>query len=285
MKTAKTIAIASGKGGTGKTTVSTNLAWTAADRFKSAYLDCDVEEPNGGIFLKPAIEASKTVHVDVPQVDISKCSGCGKCGRLCQYSAIAHLGGQNVITFENMCHSCGGCMRICPTGAITAKKMEIGTVSHGSAGKLRFAGGLLKLGSVRTPSLIHEVLAGDTDAELRFVDAPPGTSCPVIAAVRGADYVILVTEPTPFGLNDLRLAVDMCRALRLDCGLVINNAYGEYVPLDEYVDEQELEVLGRIEYDRKIAEAYSRGEMIVDSLPTYGKVFGRILDRVLEHMV
>jgi len=239
------IAIASGKGGTGKTTIATNLAcYIARSGEDVQYLDCDVEEPNGHIFLKPEISKTQAATIDTPEVDAEKCNGCGKCSQLCQYSAIVCLK-ETVMTFEQLCHSCGGCMLVCPTGAITAKQRPIGFVDVGTADGVKFAQGRL----------------------------PPGTSCPVIEAVKGADFVVLVTEPTPFGLNDLELAVGMVRELRLPFAVAINRSDLGDDRVHRYCDEENIEIILEIPDDRRIAEAYSVGSMMSDVLPEYRKKF------------
>jgi len=200
------IAFASGKGGTGKTTVATNLALLISRAGKKVqYVDCDVEEPNGHIFLKPAVEQTQAVTVGVPEVDLDKCTGCGKCGEICQYSAIVAFK-KNVLTFEQLCHSCGGCMLVCPAEAIKEKQKEIGFIDRGASNGVGFVQGRLNIGDVRSPALIRYVKQTVVDEGTVIIDAPPGTSCPVIEAVKGVDFVLLVTEPTPFGLNDLNLA-------------------------------------------------------------------------------
>ena len=218
------VAIASGKGGTGKTTVATNLAVTAAASGREVQvLDCDVEAPNAHLFLKPEIERSEAVSVPVPEVDEEKCTACGECGRICQYSAIVSLKTKPLV-FPELCHGCGGCALVCPEGAITEGLREVGVVEEGSAGGVRFAGGKLRIGEAMAPPLIRAVKERALDDALVIVDAPPGTSCPVIEAVRGADFVLLVTEPTPFGLNDLAIAVDTVRKLGLPFAVVVNRA-------------------------------------------------------------
>ena len=218
------IAIASGKGGTGKTTVATNLAYVASRNGQSvAYLDCDVEEPNGHIFLKPEITDRKPVGSLIPQVDAEKCTLCGECGEICQYSAIVRVG-EKVLVYPELCHGCGGCSLVCPADAITEVSREIGVLETGRAGAIQFAQGLLNVGEAMSPPVIRAVKSTAFQADLTIVDAPPGTSCPVIEAVRGADFVILVTEPTPFGFHDLKLAVEMVRVLKLPFGVVINRA-------------------------------------------------------------
>jgi MinD superfamily P-loop ATPase len=218
------IAIASGKGGTGKTTVATNLAQVASRNGRSvAYLDCDVEEPNGHIFLKPEITERKSVGNPIPQVDADACSLCGQCGEICQYSAIVCVG-EKVLVYPELCHGCGGCLLVCPESAITEVSREIGVLETGRAGELQFAQGLLNVGEAMSPPLIKAVKSTAFQTDLTIVDAPPGTSCPVIEAVRGADFVILVTEPTPFGFHDLKLAVEMIRVLKLPMGVVVNQS-------------------------------------------------------------
>jgi len=278
------IAIASGKGGTGKTTIATNLAYSIAGTGNVVqYLDCDVEEPNGHIFLKPDIEETHRVTIGVPEVDLDKCNGCGKCGRLCQYSAIICLKDKAMV-FDQLCHSCGGCMLVCPTGAIKEKGKEIGFVDIGTANGVKFGQGRLKIGDIHTPTLIKRVKREAANEGVVIVDVPPGTSCPVVEAVKGADYVLLVTEPTPFGLNDLELAVGMTRELGLPFSVIINRSDLGDRRVHEYCDKQNIEVVLEIPDDRRIAEAYSVGKMIVDVLPEYKDDFARLYENVSKRL-
>lgn len=273
------VAIASGKGGTGKTTIATNLAHVAAGMGRKVqYLDCDVEEPNGHIFLKPNIEKTQAVTVDVPEVDLKKCTGCGKCGEICRYSAIIHLKDNHVLTFEQLCHSCGGCLRVCPAEAIKPRPLDIGDIEFGKSGDIDFVHGRLRIGYVRTPSLIREVKSHIKDDSLAIIDVPPGTSCPVVEAVKGTDFVLLVTEPTPFGLNDLKLAVGLVRDMNLPFAVAINRYGVGDKEVERYCEAQNIEICFKLPDDRRIAESYSTGDMIVDSLPEYEKGFTDLIE-------
>jgi MinD superfamily P-loop ATPase len=278
------IAIASGKGGTGKTTVATNLALSLS-RVGGAvqYLDCDVEEPNGHIFLKPHIARAEEVTVGVPQVDESRCTGCGRCGRLCQYSAIICIQ-KHVLTFEQLCHSCGGCMAVCPESALTEKPRRIGVAEYGAGDGVAFGHGRLDIGAIQTPALIRHVKRGIQPGAVVILDAPPGTSCPVLEALKGTDFVLLVTEPTPFGLNDLELAVGMVRTLNLPFAVVINRCDMGDDRVEQYCRREEIDVVMEIPNDRRIAEAYSRGEMIVDIQSDYAARFRQLYERVSARM-
>lgn len=272
------IAVASGKGGTGKTTVAVNLAhYVARLGRKVQYLDCDVEEPNGHIFLKPKIDFSGAVTIDVPQVDLERCTGCGKCGEICQYSAIICIK-ENVLTFEQLCHSCGGCWRICPTGAIRAIPLEVGDIETGKAGDINFVQGKLRIGHVRTPSLIKEVKRHIKKDSLAIIDVPPGTSCPVVEAVKGADFVLLVTEPTPFGLNDLKLAVGLVRQMNLPFAVLINRYGIGNDEVEKYCEAEEIEIILKLPDDRRIAQIYSSGQMIIDVSDEYKEQFSRLYE-------
>ncbi|MBL7221524.1 MAG: ATP-binding protein [Phycisphaerae bacterium] len=274
------IAIASGKGGTGKTTVATNLAYVGSRNGRSVvYVDCDVEEPNGHIFLKPDLDGATPVGTLVPKVDESKCIHCGDCGDICQYSAIVSVG-DAVLVFGELCHGCGGCSLVCPSGAISEVLHEIGEVHVGSTGPLAFAHGLLRVGQAMSPPVIKAVKAAAPAADLAIIDAPPGTSCPVIESVRDCDFLLLVTEPTPFGLNDLKLAVAMAREMKLPFGVVINRADLGDRETHLYCGNNDIEILTEIPDDRKIAESYSRGELAGEVLPGYRRMFETLLGRI-----
>jgi MinD superfamily P-loop ATPase len=270
------MAIASGKGGTGKTTVAVNLACVLADSGqKVQYLDCDVEEPNGHIFLKPQITATESVGILIPVVDEKTCTGCRKCAEVCQYHAIAVL--KKALVFPELCHGCGGCALVCPVHAIREVNRTIGVVetgkalrpSSGRAAGVLFVQGRLNVGEPMAPPLIHAVKKKAITDGVAILDAPPGTSCPVVATVRDADYVLLVTEPTPFGLNDLKLAVEMIRKLGIRHGVVINRADSGDGRVRDYCVEAHIPLLLELPDDRRLAEAYSRGHMAVRVLPDW----------------
>ncbi len=263
------IAIASGKGGTGKTTVAANLAWLFALLGRQVvYLDCDVEAPNGHIFLKPVITEHLPASTLVPEIDAAHCIHCGACGDFCRYNALLCLPEQ-VVSFPELCHACGGCRLVCPVGAIREVPRTIGFVDKGQAGPIAFVSGLLNIGEAMSPPLIITVKARAETGEVIIVDAPPGTSCPVIESIRDCDYVALVTEPTPFGLNDLQLAVEMVRALGLPFGVIVNRAGLNDRPLLDYCSEQQIPLLAQLPDDRRVAETYSRGELVCEVLPDF----------------
>jgi MinD superfamily P-loop ATPase len=272
-----TISIASGKGGTGKTTVATNLAVSLGKGCR--LLDCDVEEPNAALFIRPVLDRTEEIHAAVPLVDEQKCTRCGKCAEICQYKAIVVIG-KTVLTFHELCHSCGGCMEVCPEKAITEGERVLGTIETGRRDGLEFVHGRLRVGEAMSPPLIRKVRSHARKEGLTLIDAPPGTSCPVIASTKGADFVLMVTEPTPFGLHDLRLAVEAMRVLGVTCGLVINRSDMGDDRVKAYAEAEELPVLMQIPFDRRIAEAYSRGEMLVEVMPEWKEKFLGLFERI-----
>lgn len=275
-------AIASGKGGTGKTTISTNLAMTLVNSGKTVQLlDCDVEEPNCHIFLKPDMAESWSATVQIPRVDQEKCTGCRVCADVCEFKAIAVIKGR-VLIFPELCHSCGACKLFCPEGAISEIPRKIGLIERGISGRLSFIHGMLDIGELASPPVIREVRKAAGDVEILIVDSPPGTSCPVIEAVKDTDFVLLVTEPTPFGLNDLELAVGMVRELGLPFAVAINRSDIGNDGVKNYCVKEGIEVVLEIPNDRRIAEAYSRGEMVIDALPEYREVFERCWERIVK---
>jgi MinD superfamily P-loop ATPase len=275
------LAVASGKGGTGKTTLSVNLA-RVMDR-PVMLLDCDVEEPNVHLFLKGDLREEHVVFLPVPEVDESRCNACGECGRFCEFHAIVSLK-TTPLVFPELCHGCGGCTLVCPEKAIHEKDYRIGAIQSAQAGKIIRVQGLLDVGSPMAAPLIRAVKAGIQGGMPAILDAPPGTSCPVIAAIRDSDFVILVTEPTPFGLHDLTLAVDMVKTLGIPFGVVINRMGAGDQRVHRFCEDLSIRILAEIPDDRQIAETYSRGEVIVDSLPEYREIFTRLLKTVSERI-
>ncbi len=273
------IAVASGKGGTGKTTVSVNLARTIGSGVQ--LLDCDVEEPNAHLFLGGRETGRDIVAIPIPEVDESLCNGCGECGRFCRYHAIVSFGSTPLV-FPELCHGCGGCTLVCPHGAIREAGRPIGVVETVISGGITLVQGRLDIGVAMAPPLIRAVKARVDNAGTAILDAPPGTSCPVIATLRGSDFVVLVTEPTPFGLHDLRLAVDMVRALAIPFGVVVNRMGVGDDRVHRFCREEGIPVLLELPDDRRIAEAYSRGELVVDALPEYGSHFATLFWNIRE---
>ena len=279
------IAMASGKGGTGKTTLATNLARVLEER-GVIFIDCDVEEPNGHLFLKPKIHEERPYHTFIPVVDSVKCTACGKCSELCQFNAIATIK-DRVLVFPELCHACEGCKLICPEDAISDGRKEVGVIAEGSAGKIHFTHGRLRIGEAMSPPLIREVKRvgfSANDSRVVLIDAPPGTSCPVISAVEGCDFVVLVTEPTPFGLHDLKLAVEMVRVLGIPFGVVINRSTVGDRNVWQYCDDESIPILMEMPDDRDIAVAYSQGTLLVDALPEYQTHFEGLYQRILSHI-
>jgi MinD superfamily P-loop ATPase len=271
------ISIASGKGGTGKTTVATNLAVSLGKGVN--LLDCDVEEPNAHLFIHPVFEKTEIVSTAVPEVDETKCNLCGKCGEICQFKAIVVIG-KTVLPFQELCHSCGGCMEVCPEHAIREGERVLGEIELGHRNGLEFIHGRLRVGEAMAPPLIRKVRSFAHPDKVTIIDAPPGTSCPVIASMKGADFVLLVTEPTPFGLHDLKLAVGAVRILGIPRGLLINRSDMGDEKVREYAAAEELPILMEIPFDRKIAEAYSKGELLVDVMPEWKDRFLELYERI-----
>lgn len=276
------IAIASGKGGTGKTIVSSNLAYYLNKIGKSvALIDCDVEEPNNHIFYEPTWFANENVNRLVPQVDTIRCTGCEKCAEFCQFGAIVCLKGK-VLTFPELCHSCAGCINICPTSALEKTSRKIGEVQLGLKDNLLIVQGMLRVGEAMSPPLIKEVKRHGIGKEIVIIDCPPGTSCPMIQAVKGSDFVLLVTEPTPFGLNDLKLAVETIRELGIPFALCLNRSTIGDEKVWDYCKIKNIPIILEIPDDRQITEAYSQGKLFLEVLPHYEKVFVELLTSLEE---
>ena len=271
------ICIASGKGGTGKTTVATNLALSIGTNVQ--LLDCDVEQPNAHLFLKSVVDRPQNITTPVPEIDTAQCTLCGKCSEICEFNAIVVVG-ETVLPFEELCHSCGGCVAICPEGAITEKGRKLGVLQRGHRNGIQLTYGQLRVGEAMAPPLIKKVLSCIDPAGISILDAPPGTSCPVIETMKPADFILLVTEPTPFGLNDLKLAVGAARLLDIPCGLIINRSGLGDDKVKAYAASENLPILMEIPFDRSIAETYSRGDMIVDEMPGWKAHFLELFEQI-----
>ncbi len=275
------LAVASGKGGTGKTTVAVNLARTVGSAVQ--LLDCDVEEPNDHLFLDGILVGTETVGIPIPEVDESLCDGCGECGRFCEFHAIVSFGTAPLV-FPELCHGCGGCTKVCPKGAIGEVAKRMGVVETLHDGNITLVQGRLDIGVAMAPPLIRAVKSHLQRGGRAILDASPGTSCPVVTTVRNTDLVLLVTEPTPFGLNDLTLAVDMVREMQLPLGVVVNRVGIGDDRVHAFCRAEGLPILAEIPDDRRIAEAYSRGRLIVDALPQYRGLFEDLLERITDHV-
>ena len=272
------ISIASGKGGTGKTTVAVNLA-LSLPKETAQLIDCDVEEPNAHLFVSPSIRQVTSAGIPVPRIDEFKCTYCGKCAKVCEYHAIAVIL-KNVLVFDELCHGCGACSYLCPEKAIFEVEKEIGIVQEGSANGIPFTNGVLNVGEPMASPLIRKVKEKIQKDKIVILDAPPGTSCPVIETVKGSHICILVTEPTPFGLNDLELAVGMLEMLEIPRGVVINKADIGDRKVWDYCKSKQIPVLMEIPMDRKIAESYSKGIPMIAENPSYVQNFQELFEKV-----
>jgi MinD superfamily P-loop ATPase len=277
------ISVASGKGGTGKTTIATSLALSINGSVQ--FLDCDTEEPNAHIFLKPSIKKTEKSFIPVPKIDKEKCNYCGRCRDVCVYNAIMVIparGDQkgNILVFPQLCHGCGACAYFCPQKAIEEVDKEIGIVEIGDVGLMQFVHGRLNIGEAMAPPLIRHVKRYINPTRVVVIDAPPGTSCPVIESLKESNFCILVTEPTPFGLNDLILAVETLRKLGIPFGVIINRSDLGDKKTDEYCKNENISILMRIPFKKEIAVAYSKGVPIVEAFPEYRKDFEDLFNTI-----
>jgi len=278
------IVVASGKGGTGKTLVATALARVASARAATVLIDADVEAPNAAIFIRPTFGHARNVETLHPVVDAERCTHCGRCAEVCAFNAIASLPDRTLV-FPEMCHGCGSCTLNCPAGAIHEEPHPIGRIEWGRAGALECAQGELQVGEAMATPIIgalhrHAVEAGWHARPFMIIDSPPGTACPVIETLRPADVALLITEPTPFGLHDLRLAVNLARdVLKKPVGVILNKDDGLDPAVDRYCQEEALPILMRLPYRREIAEAYSSGRPLLEALPEYRGAFEDLLER------
>ncbi|MDD2497732.1 MAG: ATP-binding protein [Desulfitobacteriaceae bacterium] len=269
------ISVLSGKGGTGKTTIATNLAVIMG----GYYVDCDVEEPNGFIFLKPNISKSKDVSIPTPQIDYTKCTLCKKCVQVCQFNALG-IAGNQVLVFEKLCHGCGACLLACPDGAISEKERAIGKIDAGQSGELKCLQGVLNVGEPMAGPIIRD-LKEMVKEESSLIDCSPGSSCNVVKAISGAHYAILVTEPTAFGLHDLKIAVELVRKLKLPFGLIINRGNDDNRMIIDYCEKEKIRLLGVIPFDRRVAEIYSRGNLLIED-EHYREIFEELAENIRE---
>lgn len=274
-----TLAIASGKGGTGKTTVSTALA--LASQAPAQYLDCDVEAPNGHLFLTPEWTQTLPVNSLIPVVDQALCDGCGKCSDTCQFNAIVSSEKrQQAWLFPELCHSCGGCQLVCPTQAITEVEHGIGEIKTGLSGTLECVEGRMNIGESMSSAVIHAVKKHIRNDRLTILDCPPGVTCPMIMATKHADFTLLVTEPTPFGLHDLKLAVETVRQLGVPFAVAINRFEASNTAVEAFCRDQNIEIMLRIPDSRAVAQGYAMGKPLTSTLPQIKESLANVLNRI-----
>lgn len=280
------IAITSGKGGTGKTTISTGLFYmlTRYYKYNVQLLDCDAEEPDCHIFINARKSSSDAVSVSIPRINPEACTYCGKCKDVCAYQAIVMLPAAGFIeVVEDMCHGCGACSYVCPDKAIVEHDRVIGSITHYDYNsKGEFIEGRMNVGSALQTRVIRETISHADQSKLILYDAPPGTSCPVVAVVSKADYVVMVTEPTPFGLYDLRLMTDTVRQFGKKCGVIVNKAGPDYKPLYAYINDQNIDIIGEIPFRKEYARAYSRGEILPEKNNELKNVYIGIIKTILN---
>ncbi|MHB8871487.1 MAG: nucleotide-binding protein [Candidatus Doudnabacteria bacterium] len=273
------ISIASGKGGTGKTTVAASLASVISE---SVYIDCDVEEPNGHLLLSPEFISEESAKKILPLINQDKCTFCGKCVEVCEFNALINLKFE-IVLFDEMCHGCGACIYFCPSKVITERVKEIGVVRVGiTHDKIFFADGLLNIGEVAAAPLIKEVKKKIVKGKINILDSPPGTSCSMVETVKDSDFCILVTESTPFGLNDLKLAIEVLKTINVPFGVVINKYDPTFEEMENFLREISIEVLLKIPFDRKYAESYSEGTLPLIKYPELKKNFIALHNRIIE---
>lgn len=284
------ISVASGKGGTGKTTVAVNLALSLAEdkENKITFMDCDVEEPNAHIFLNPIITNTVEVGIPVPEIEQNQCNLCGYCAEVCVYNALAVTKNQ-VLVFPGLCHGCGACMLLCPQKAIIERRNRIGVIEEGQSNQINFIHGRLNIGEPMAPPIIREIkkkcLKNDQkNHTITIIDAPPGTSCPVIESIKDSDFTILVTEPTPFGFHDLVLAVEVLEKIKIPYGIVINKYGIGNTMVEEYCHHHHIPVLLNIPMDKEIAVAYSKGISIVNISLKYKQEFRKLFTEISKHL-
>ncbi len=274
------IAVASGKGGTGKTTVATNLALSLES---AQLLDCDVEEPNANIFLKVKIDSQENITVDTPCIDEKKCDFCGKCTDFCMYHALAVVS-EKVLVFQELCHSCGGCTLVCPRDAISWKKRVIGTIDHGTCDTIDFYQGVLNIGEVLAVPLLRALKKKIDATKHVILDAPPGTGCPVIETIKGSDYCLLVTEPTLFGFHDLKLMVAVVRHIGIPFGVILNrDGVGNHL-VEQYCKKENIPIILKIPQSDAIAHLYSQGITFVEKIHEWRSTFNTLFQKIYDEV-
>ncbi len=271
------IAIASGKGGTGKTMISVSLALAARENV--IYVDCDVEEPNGHIFLQPEITLRKQIYLSTPSVNEDQCTYCGKCRDICHFNAITVFG-KTIMSFPELCHACGGCFLVCPEDALIRDQRLIGVLEKGHAGKIEFIQGILRVGEAMSVPLINAVKNEFDDSKLVILDGPPGTSCPLVSTISDVDYTLLVTEATPFGLHDLKLAVGVLRKLKMPFGVIINRADIGDKNTEKWCKKEDITLHLQIPFDREIAAGYAAGQQLFTQRPELQASFLSLLTEI-----
>lgn len=270
--------MASGKGGTGKTSIAVNLALSLG---KAQILDCDVEEPNVHIFLKPHLDYTHPVELLVPKILEDKCDYCGECARFCQFHAL-FVAGETAMVFPELCHSCGGCSLVCPKGAIVEEPRQIGRIIKGSSGDIDVVYGELNIGEPLAVPIIAAVKEHMRDEGIVILDSSPGSACPVVETIQDTDFCLLVTEPTPFGLHDLKIIVEVVKQLDIPMGVIVNFAGIGDRGVYDYCDEQDMPIMMEIPFDLKIADLYSRGIPFVVEMPGLKNLFRELLERIRE---
>jgi len=274
------ISVASGKGGTGKTSVAVNLALSIEN---VQILDCDVEEPNVHLFLQPEIEKVEGVYTLIPKIDESLCNYCGKCAEFCEYNAI-FVSKDKILLFPELCHSCGGCKLVCPTNAISEEPHKTGSVYSGKSKDIEVIYGELEVGDAVATNIVREVKKRIDKSKNVIIDCPPGASCPVIESIKGSDFCILVTEPTPFGLHDLKIAVSVLEEMKIPFGVIVNRSDLGDKRVYDYCKEKNIPILLEIPFDRRIAELYSRGIPFVLEMDEWKKNFRKLFETIKERV-
>lgn len=276
------IAVLSGKGGTGKTLVSVNLAAVAQ---KSTYIDCDVEEPNGHLFFKPIDVQKEEVSVKIPQVDNERCSGCRKCVDFCKFNALAYIK-DKLIIFEEICHSCGGCIMLCPEKALTEKEKSIGKIQRGISNEVAVYTGILNTGEASGIPIIKELLVDNRSQadEQTFIDCPPGSACIVMESIKDADYCVLVAEPTLFGVHNLNMVYELVKLFNKPFGVVLNKCLEGENQAEKFCLEKNIEILGRLPFDNELGMLNSNGEIVARKSKKYYAIFSDLLETVKKEV-